>query len=420
VILQIPLQNYVTNPLNAAAATGLSAVLATAAPGVTIIQGASAYPDAAPGATVSNAAPFRLQIAPSFPLGMPIPLTLNVSSTQGSTALALTVTTGTPVYTTLLSETFDGVAPGAVPAGWTRAHGGGPNTVPWTTSNTFCGGSNKAFHTEADDVPNATTFSRYERLFSPTIVVPAASQYVSVDFDVCYDTEDDPILPVLAYDGFFLRLTDLTPGRTLRSVLAEAFEQEFTTGGFKHYPKHLPRNSDPSYFEDMSVWAGASNGQLHVHLELPGMAGSQFQLRFEYTQDQLGLCSDVRPGHTCGVSVDNVVVRNVIAVAPSPVVLTVRQALSRDAVTNEIVSTITVTNTGGTPATNVQLTSVLLGSVATTSPLPLLGTIAPGGSAVAVVRFPPGTAAPGAAGVLRITGTRDAGNLVASFRVIIP
>jgi hypothetical protein len=40
------------------------------------------------------------------------------------------------------------------------------------------------------------------------------------------------------------------------------------------------------------------------------MAGSVFQLRFEYSQDEIGVCSDLRPGHACGVSFDNVVVRN--------------------------------------------------------------------------------------------------------------
>src|SRR5262249_760293 len=163
--------------------------------------------------------------------------------------------------------------------------------------------------------------------------------------------------------------------------LAEAFEQEFTTDGLKHYPKHFPRNNDPSYFEDMSAWAGDSGGQQHVHLELPGMGGSQFQLRFEYSQDQLGLCTDLRPGHTCGVSVDNVVIRKVMSVGAAPVLLSFAETLARDPVTNEILATITVTNSGGTPATNVQLTSVRLGSIATTSPLPVLGTIALGGSA---------------------------------------
>ena len=47
---------------------------------------------------------------------------------------------------------------------------------------------------------------------STAITVPAVSQYVSVDFDVCFDTEDDPVLRTLGYDGVFLRLADLTAG----------------------------------------------------------------------------------------------------------------------------------------------------------------------------------------------------------------
>ena len=217
-------------------------------------------------------------------------------------------------FSTLLSENFDSVAPGTLPAGWTTVHGGGANFVPWTTTKSFapgvCGSSNKAFHQEAND-STTDNQARWERLFSPRMTVPDSAQSVSVDFDVCYDTEDDPILHVLAYDGLFLRLSDLTPGRTPRSVLAEAFDHIFTTDDFKHYPKHFPRNSDPAYFDDMSAWAGFSGTTQHVHMVFPGMAGSVFQLRFEYTQDQAGLCSDLRPGQACGVTVDNVVVRSI-------------------------------------------------------------------------------------------------------------
>jgi len=110
----------------------------------------------------------------------------------------------------------------------------------------------------------------------------------------------------------------------------------------------------------------------------------------------------------------------VVAVAPSPVLIGFQQTLTRDPVTNEILATITVTNDGGTPATNVQLTSVRLGSVPTTSSLPVLGTIAPGGSAAAVVRFPASVAAPGTASVLRITATRDGADMASSFRVVVP
>jgi hypothetical protein len=129
--------------------------------------------------------------------------------------------------------------------------------------------------------------------------------------DVCYDTEDDPNFNILAYDGFLLRVTDQTTGRILRSVLVEAAEDAFTTGASFHYPKHFPRSSNTAYFEDMSAWAGDSGGWKHVRVRMPGMAGSTAQLRFEFTQDLVGVCTDIRPGHACGVAVDNIVVSSV-------------------------------------------------------------------------------------------------------------
>jgi hypothetical protein len=113
-------------------------------------------------------------------------------------------------------------------------------------------------------------------------------------------------LPVQAYDGFFLRFADFTAGGSNRAVLAEAFAQDFTTGGAGGYPKHLPRSGNPSYFQDMSAWAGDSQGAKHVKMRLPGVAGATLQLRFEYTQDTIATCADLRPGHSCGVSVDNI------------------------------------------------------------------------------------------------------------------
>jgi hypothetical protein len=69
----------------------------------------------------------------------------------------------------------------------------------------------------------------------------------------------------------------------------------------------------------MSVWAGDSGGVKHVHLRLPGMAGTTDQLRFEFTQDGSSTCLDVGLGPVCGVSVDNVVVKSVKAsAAPLP------------------------------------------------------------------------------------------------------
>jgi hypothetical protein len=310
--LTIPLENYVTNPLSAETLVGVNAKLSTSTPGVTVIQENGTYPNLEPGGSASNRNPYRLQLAPSFIPGARLELKLDVHTSRGESILLFTLPTGTPMATTIFAEDFNGVVPGVLPAGWTRSHGGGANVVPWTTTQAFCGAtSNAAFHQNANDGPAGGSPSRWERLFSPIVTVPSAAEYVTLDFDVCYDTEEDPVLRVLAYDGFFLRITDQTAGRVLRSVLAEAFAEEFTTGSLQHYPRHLPRNDDPSYFEDMSAWAGRSGGFQHVHMKLPGMNGSRFQLRFEYTQDFSFTCANLRPGSTCGVMVDNIVIKSV-------------------------------------------------------------------------------------------------------------
>jgi hypothetical protein len=422
--LQLPLSNPSLNPLHAAAITGVTATLTSTTAGVTVVQPASGYPNVASGGTAANAVNFVLQVSPAFVPGTPIELTLNVASSTGMAALRHTLSTGTLLETVLLSENFESVPPGALPAGWAAVHGAGANIVPWVTSNTFCGASNKAFHPNANDGPPGGSPSRWERLFSPVVDIPPDSREVVVEFDACYDTEDAPPpaspFRILAFDGFFLRVTDQTPGRTLRSVLAEAFEQEFTTGPLKHYPKHFPRNSDPNYVEDMSVWAGESGGPQHVRMTLPGMAGSRVNFRFEYAQDSNSTCADVRPGHTCGVSIDNFVVKATRLVVPTAVNLIVRSSLARDAPTGQIVATVTVMNEGSAPAANVRFTSAILGSTATATTLPVLGSIAPGASAVVELRFPAGAASPGAPSLLRIAGSYAGGAFGGTTRVTAP
>ena len=315
--VRVPLTNYTTNDNSEAAARNVAAVLSSDTPGVQVLQPIGAYGKINPGNTSAGSLSYLLRLTSGFDPGTQINLRLlTLGQFDGGNNVDLgtlrhRLFSGTPVATTLLTENFDAAPVGTLPAGWTNLHGGGANTVPWVTSNTFCGSSsNAAFHQNANDNGTGNP-TRFERLLSPQYVVPADSDYVSVEFDVCTDTEDDPNFNILAYDGLSLRVTDLTPGRFLRSVLAEAYDDEFTTDGFKHFPKHLPRNSNPAYFQDMSVWAGDSGGPMHVRLRLPGMAGSTAQLRFEYTQDGSATCLDVGGGPICGVSVDNVVVKSV-------------------------------------------------------------------------------------------------------------
>jgi hypothetical protein len=319
VSLSLPLYNYDTNPLSAASALGTTATLSTNTPGVTVQQGQSPYNSIAPGATATNKKSFVLALAPSFVPGTPIELSLDVRSAQhGQATLLHTLWTGTPSVTTLYAENFNGVAPGVLPGGWAVSHAGGANTVTWTTKQAFCGStSNAAFHIDANDGPGGTNNTRFERLFSPTVTIPSNADYVLLEFDVCYDTEEDPNFNVQAFDGFLVRITDFSPlPRVLRSVLPDAFADELTTGSAQYFPKHFPRNSNANYFQDMSAWAGDSQGFQHVRMRLPGMAGSTIQLRFEYTQDAGATCANIRPGHSCGVMVDNIVIKSVVSTTP--------------------------------------------------------------------------------------------------------
>ena len=305
--LSIAIRNDVTNPMSARALPGAVALVESKTPGAKILSPLALFPKLLPGATGAALTPAVLALDSGFPVGQDVSLGIKVFSANGRpVTLDAKVHTGTPIATSLLAEDFDGAVGGALPAGWTAVHGAGENVVPWKTG-TFCGStSNAAFHVNADDGATPTDQARWERLFGPAITVPANSDWVSLEFDICTDSEDEPALNVQAYDGFFLRVADLTAGGVPRSVLAEAFAQDFTTGGKAGYPKHLPRGDNPAYFEDMSAWAGDSHGLQHVSMRLPGVAGATVQLRFEYTQDSFATCAFVRPGHACGVSIDNV------------------------------------------------------------------------------------------------------------------
>ena len=80
---------------------------------------------------------------------------------------------------------------------------------------------------------------------------------------------------------------------------------------------------------------------------------------------------------------------------------------------------VTVTNTGGV-AQNVTLVSSSLGSASGTPATVPLGTVPSGGNASTTVVFPSSAGAPGAATVIRITGTYTGGTFGGSARTTLP
>ncbi|MBZ5535450.1 MAG: putative Ig domain-containing protein [Acidobacteriia bacterium] len=201
-------------------------------------------------------------------------------------------------------------------------------------------------------------------------MIPASAEDITLDFDICYDTEDDPNFNVLAYDGATLRISDFTTGRFARANLVEAFSESIVTGSFFHFPKHTPRSSNPNYFQDMSVWAGSSGGFQHVSMRLPGMAGSTVQLRPDYTQDSIGTCADVRPGHTCGVIIDNIVMKSVVSAAGTCSAITLSPGTLPSGVQGVVYPSTSLTATGGTnPNTFSELGSLPTGLTLSSSGL---------------------------------------------------
>ena len=312
--MTIPLSNFTTNAtLSPTLYSGVTGTLSSPTPGVSFQRATVSYPNIAAGATANNTLEYVFTLAPNFVPGTKIELALAVSTAQGPMTRRMSMDTGTPVATAFFSENFEGVVPPALPAGWGTIHQGGANTVAWRSAANAtlpCTGSNGLFHPNAEDGVSGNA-TRFERATSPNIVVPAAAQYVTLEFDICYNTEDDLQYgsdnPVLAYDGAHLRITDFTAGRLAVATWVEAFADDITTGSIKHFPKHAPRSSNTSYFQDISMWAGNSGGVKHVTMRFSGMQGSTIQLRPDYTQDGNGVCA-VAP---CGVMIDNIVMKSV-------------------------------------------------------------------------------------------------------------
>jgi subtilisin-like proprotein convertase family protein len=74
--------------------THVTGVLQTTAPGVTLTQGSSAYPDLAFGVVTGNTTPFQAALSPTLDCGVVVPFTLQLSADQGTQSVPFTVQTG--------------------------------------------------------------------------------------------------------------------------------------------------------------------------------------------------------------------------------------------------------------------------------------------------------------------------------------
>jgi len=107
--------------------------------------------------------------------------------------------------------------------------------------------------------------------------------------------------------------------------------------------------------------------------------------------------------------------------SPCPAQIQSAQTLSRDPATQNIVVTEILINSGGSPATNVQITSAKIATQsATTAPLTslpmLVGTIAAGATAQVVITFPASAGTANTSATVTVSGTYAGGSTpVSSF-----
>jgi hypothetical protein len=107
--------------------------------------------------------------------------------------------------------------------------------------------------------------------------------------------------------------------------------------------------------------------------------------------------------------------------AAGPATLVITRTLSRDG-NNDVLMTLTIANTGGSPATAVQWTTVKIGTVDTVTPLPAaVPNVPAGGSQVATFRFAAASVgASGSAGVASYNGVYTGGTFGGSSRITLP
>jgi hypothetical protein len=266
-------------------ATGIAASLATATPGVLVLEPATSFPDIPSLSDDVNEVPFLIRLADTYPCGEDIDFTLSGSSSGGDWVLAFSLPTGNETgETLLLQENFDSTPVGSLPAGWTHVQRQGFSN-PWEVSSAFAASGTRSLF--CDDVPD----TNWSRVTSPSLAIPGDAQLVEVSFRITYELEavgDGR----QAYDGSLLKL-DIDGTDVLASAFSSLFENQ--------YPMQIQRNSSAraAALQDLSVWSGDVLPVFqNVRLQFPGLAGKTVQLAFE-------MASDIATGGT-GIFVDDV------------------------------------------------------------------------------------------------------------------
>lgn len=110
-----------------------------------------------------------------------------------------------------------------------------------------------------------------------------------------------------------------------------------------------------------------------------------------------------------------------ITAAAGPATLISTSTLARESGTNNVIVTLRIANTGGSPATVEKVNSAKIGTIAAITALPAsVANIPAGGASTVTLTFPPSVGIAGSRPVLAIGGTYSGGSFGQSARVLLP
>jgi hypothetical protein len=182
----------------------------------------------------------------------------------------------------VLAEYFDGVVAPALPGGWSTVTQAGTANA-WRTSTTFAAsGLNSVF---CADIPTTS----HNELQSPSIVIPAGTEYVRVEMDETHNNELDTERK--AWDGGVMRLM-------VNGV-------RYFSGGagsmFPFYPWQMNRStSSENPLHDLACWSGNTTPDFaHYATDFLDLGGQTIRVA-------IGMSTDSAIGTATGQFIDNI------------------------------------------------------------------------------------------------------------------
>ena len=237
-------------------ATAISGTISTSAPGVTIAQGTSAYPNLAVDTQAANSTVYRISTSPSVVCGSLIDVTHTAAYSGGPSPVSTTLQFRVGVPSVPVNQNFDAVTPPALPPGWTSTVLSG-SAPAWITSSA----SGIADSAPVAAVTNGIASVGSNALVTPAVLLPVSPTGAVLTFRHRYNFETD-------FDGGVLELST-NGGTTWNDILSAG--ATFITGGYT-------RTLSAAWGNPLGgrlAWSGVISAYTTVSVQFPASLNGQ-------------------------------------------------------------------------------------------------------------------------------------------------